>query len=529
MAEEFTDFVVGKIRDADTVEDAEGNAKRILGVDAPESGTPAGEAATDFAKYAIESHGLRVKETGRKGYYGRDLVETKLGDTDTGFAEFLIRQGHARPVGGSEDDEKNNLAEAASSAARVTGLQDRGVQNPYDIDLSGETASNFSPTGGSFTNAVGRAVDNVQQLGYSAANVGAMALGDLFGTEVLDTWGEEGLRRNMVEAAMNPATIEKWDDVDDLSTGFTYVVETLGEQLPNIATLLGTGGVGFLVKGGASKLVQAGIQKKLAQLALKQGNKIQVAKVAQGGSSGFTAGVAAGSFGFGTGEIGNELRDAGIDSPVTALIGAVPFAALDTLGFQSTIGRLFRGIDKDIATQSVKDIARSTFKAAGVGAAAESSTEMLQEVITLSARAFHDPTFEIFSDENLARIKEAGIKAGIVGGLLGGGSTAVNKVVGKLSQPPAPPAETVEPTDSAEAIPPPAAAAVGVTTFPQRSTDYGYIPDEATVPAQEVFPDAPADAVVSIRGMLEQEIEPALVANENRINAFEALKVCLSS
>lgn len=529
MAEDgFTKFLASKVRDADTFEGPGGEPKRILGIDAPESGTPAGEAATDFTKKLLAAKEISAKESGKKGYYGRDLVEVKIDDTDQPLGAHLARLGYARPVGGSEFDDEINRAETASTAARVLGVQERGVQNAYDIDLSGATATDLGSRAGTFGKAVGRGVDQVQQLGYSALNVGAMALGDLFGTEVLDSWGEEGLRRNMIEAAMNPAEVQTWDDVENLSTGFTYVLEALGEQLPNIATLVGTGGAGALVKGGVSKLVQAGIQKKLAQLALKQGNNLQVAKIVKGGS-GFTPGIAAGSYVMGTGEIGNELREAGIDSPGTALLGAVPFAALDTLGFQTTIGRLFKGIDKDIATQSVKDIARSTFRAAGIGAAAESSTEMLQEVITLSARAFHDPTFEIFSDENLARIKEAGIKAGIVGGVFGGGATAINKTVGKLTQPPVAPAETDAVTTPSEATPPPPPPGGGVTTFPQRDTDYGYIPDEATVPAQELFEDAPPNAVVSIRGMLEQEIEPQLAKAETQINAYEALRSCLAS
>jgi len=529
MAENgFKKFLAGKVRDADTFEDESGEGLRLLGVDAPEAGTPGGEAATSFVKSALDKRQLELKDTGRTGYYGRKLVEGKFSDAETPLGAHMISLGHARPSPGSEFDELNNLAESSSTTSRVLGLQDRGVQNEIDLDLSGNKASDFRSRRGTFGKAVGRGVDNVQQLGYSAANVGAMALGDLFGTEILDSWGEEGLKRNMIEAAMNPAEVQTWDDVDSLSTGFTYVLEALGEQLPNIATLVGTGGVGAAAKFGVSKAVQAGIQKKLSQLALKQGNKMQVAKMTKG-SSGFTPGIAAGSFGFGTGEIGNELRDAGIDSPATALLGAIPFAALDTLGFQSTIGRLFKGINKDIATQSVKDIARSTFRAAGLGAAAESSTEMLQEVITLSARAFHDPTFEIFSDENLARIKEAGIKAGIVGGVLGGGSQAAVSTVGKLTQPAAPSTETEGATAPPGATPPPAAPAAGVTTFAQRDSNFEYIPDEATVPAQSVFEDAPADAVLSIKGMLKEEIEPALAANENQINAYEALKACLAS
>jgi len=398
-------FLVKNVIDADTIRDAEGTPKRLLGFDAPETGTPAGDDATEFAKKVIAEHGIEFKDSGRKGYYGRDLASARLADTGTDLAEFLVSQGYARPSFGGEDDQAVMDAESAFNVANVLGhTPDRADERT--IDLSSRRATKVMPNPDDvFTNSLARGIDNLQNLGYSASNIGAMALGDLFGTEVMDEWGMEGLKRNVLEAAVNPATIEKWDDVDGLADTYTYIVEALGEQAPNILSFIGTGGIGGVVKYGAGKAVKAGIAKKLHGLALTQGGLItkaqraQLAKKMPGKGQfgkGQKAGVAAAAYTMGVGEVGNELREGGIDSPLTALVAAVPFAALDTLAFQSHIGK---------------------------------------EVITLSARAFHDPTFEIFSDENLARIKEAGIKAGIVGGVAGGGTTAIQSAYGKLTAP----------------------------------------------------------------------------------------------
>ena len=588
---DFGTFVASKVRDADTFEDETGAPKRVLGIDAPESGTPAGEESTRFAKHVLERVGVESKDSGKKGHYGRDLTEFKLKDRNTGFGEHLIRMGHARRTGGSEFDAANALAETAANTANVLGLQEDRTSNDYKFDLSGETASDFRPRDGTFGNSLDRGADKFQELMYSAGNVGAMALGDMFGTEVMDEWGMEGLERNATEAALNPAEIAEWDDVDGLADTYTYIVEALGEQAINIVSLLGTGGVGAGIKAGLGQVAKAGIAKKFSQLALKQGNKLkpsqlgaqaqELAQVGKAGISGQTAGVAAGSYAMGVGEIGNELREGGIDSPLTALIGGVPFAALDTIGFQNTIGRLFKGIDKGIATQSVKDIAQNVFRAAGLGAAAESSTEMLQEVISLSARAYHDPSFEIFSDENLHRIREAGIKAGIVGAVGGGGATAANQIYQKAFPgaseedqlkaalaalqadpnapptgggvatvegasnigpegpvgPPPPPAGPQPPSDAVATgeepavtgDQPPVAEEFAPSAFPQRDSEYGYIPDEATVPAESIYEGAPPSAMVSIRGMLEEEIEPQMKQAETSINAYEALRKCLAS
>ena len=580
---------VGRVKDADTFESTDGGSHRILGIDAPETGTPAGDAATAFSRALFEgAKEGTVTPTGKKGYYGRELSNASVDGADV--AEVTVRAGHARPVAGDSFSEALGLAETGAITAEFLGLQEPRVDNKYVLDVGGHKAQDFRTRGGTFGRSVDRGVDKFQELMYSAGNVGAMALGDMFGTEVMDEWGMEGLERNATEAALNPAEIAEWDDVDGLADTYTYIVEALGEQAINIVSLLGTGGVGAGVKAGLGQVAKAGIAKKFSQLALKQGNKLkpsqlgaqaqELAQVGKAGISGQTAGVAAGSYAMGVGEIGNELREGGIDSPLTALIGGVPFAALDTIGFQNTIGRLFKGIDKGIATQSVKDIAQNVFRAAGLGAAAESSTEMLQEVISLSARAYHDPSFEIFSDENLHRIREAGIKAGIVGAVGGGGATAANQTFQKAfpgaseedqlkaalaalqadpNAPPTgggvatvegasnigpegpvgpPPPGTPTPENAAsqpinrnarQAEQPPVAEEFAPSAFPQRDSEYGYIPDEATVPAESIYEGAPPSAMVSIRGMLEEEIEPQMKQAETSINAYEALRKCLAS
>ena len=69
----------------------------------------------------------------------------------------------------------------------------------------------------------------------------------------------------------------------------------------------------------------------------------------------------------------------------------------------------------------------------------------------------------------------------------------------------------------------------GPPAFSQRDTDYEYIPTEATVPASEVIEDGPEDQQASIRGMLESYVEPQMTAIESKINAHEALRMCLAS
>ena len=555
-------LLLQRLRDADTAVAQDGSVHRLYGVDAPELSTEEGVAASILADKL--ARGAHAEPTGIIDRYGRHVSNIEL-EGGRQMAEVLIERGLAHHSKYARGEQNLAEAQARRTSAQALGFATPNLVNQDPTDISGTRPMNVRERGGEFERAMARGGDTLQQLIFSAGNVGASFIGDMIGTEALDEWGLEGLEHNVIEAALNPATVESWDDVESLSTLTDYIVEAFGEQVPNLLSLIGTGGVGGLA---AKQAVKAGVGKRLAQLALKTKNVSELAKamqkgnvaIAQAQKVGNLGGVAAGSYVMGVGENGQELREAGIDSPGTALAGGVPFALLDTIGFQQTIGRLFRGIDTRIATQSVKDIGKSVFKAAGFGTAAESSTEMLQEVITLSARALHDPTFEIFSDENLARIKEAGIKAGIVGGLLGGGATGVNKATSALLQREAPeilpdetptqPEGTTTDMFSGEAtigavpqeeIVAEAAAEVSPDQlglqfqdqldldFGVRDTDYGYIPDNVSTAANVVYSSiSPEENVPLQTKAVLQHIDTELSGFESRIRAHDAFLQCLS-
>jgi hypothetical protein len=534
---DWAESVLSRVKDADTIVDNDDKTHRIKGVNAPETGTPAGEAATSWAKEVLSKNPVEVVESGKQGHYGRELSDIKFKDTGNDYAETLVRKGHAIASGRGPENAHLQQAETQATVNEVLGLQERQPSNNYQIDYSDQEATDLRQPGGTFRRAFNRGIDTTQAMGSSAVN----ALGNLIGSDTLEAWGEEGLKQNLIEAALNPAEIQSYEDIEDFNDAFTYAVEALGEQGANLLTTLGIGGAG----AGA---IKATIGKKFLQNAtrdavkLKKAYKQQLKESTKKGindpdlvnpgsvnamaaktaaenkaksklyNNAMLPGVAASSYGMGVGEINSELLEAGVeDRAATAFTAAVPFAALDTFGFQQTIGRLFKGIDKDIATQTVKDIGGAIFKSIGIGSAAEATTEMLQEVITLSARAYHDPTFEIFSEENLQRIKEAGVKAAIVGGTLGGSVTGVNKAVGKLTAPKVPESDPYE----------------GLTNFPKRDNDYSYFQEAGiNVDGAEISQDL-AGSEVELTAALET-VDENLNSLEKEINVYEAFRRCLS-
>ena len=102
----------------------------------------------------------------------------------------------------------------------------------------GNTSAGESPRGSTFGNAVSRGTDSLQASLYGAAD----ALGRLTGVDALATWGEEGVKRNLAEAALRPAKVESWDDVDSLGA--------LGTKMGDLGINIATFALGRAERGG---------------------------------------------------------------------------------------------------------------------------------------------------------------------------------------------------------------------------------------------------------------------------------------
>lgn len=410
--------------DGDTLVEPDGTRTRIAGVDSPETfkvkagkvqfGQPGAQTATDILREQVAADPtLETKPTGETSYDRQvgSLVDAQGND----LSQYLVGVGAARPTRFSDqaqiDAESTALARSQGIGEIIDNPAARADQQRMQDSLNVKGATTFDPFNGAqamrgndlntFGAAANRGADQTQGLLYSAAN----AFGEATGVDAIAKWGEAGFKQQMLEAAANPPKLESFDDVKSLSDFGTYVVEALGEQLPNIALMATGAGVGA---GTAGLMARATIGKAVL---------------------GRLAGTSAASYPLAVGEVQQELKGAGIDAPGTAFVAGIPIAALDAVGFEAMIGRFFGKASKEVSHGIIKEVSAGLMKSAGVGAATEVPTEMAQELLAISAHAYHDPSFEIFSDENVARIKEAGVKAGIVGAVAGGGGGVVHSAV----------------------------------------------------------------------------------------------------
>ena len=283
--------------------------------------------------------------------------------------------------------------------------------------------------GNAFTTSFARGTDNLQASLYAASSI----IGELSGFDAISEWGEEGMYRNLIEAAENPPEIHSWDDWDTLSEFGTYWAEALGEQAPQILGDLAVGTAATLAAGPAGGLSTIGtrvagragltVARKAAfgkALKRKMGDKAyQKFAVALGQApkvGAFGAGMFASNVAQNAGETQQRFKREGIEAPGTALTAGAVKGALDTL---APLQLLSIARKAGVPANTIPELIYGITAKAGITAGVEGVTEAAQTVIDHIAQRIHDPDFELFSESAWKEIKEASIKGALVGGTIG--------------------------------------------------------------------------------------------------------------
>jgi len=183
------------------------------------------------------------------------------------------------------------------------------------------------------------------------------------------------------------------DTAENVSRLGTYVAETFGEGLPQLAPTVAAG----LATGGIATV--AGLGATAARVAS-------------------LAGAFMPSYTMAAGEQYGELTRQGVPEsqarPI-ALAAGLPIAALDVLPLERLIGHAAR--------PGAGSLARRIARAAVVGVATEAPTEAAQEAIGLGVQAAVTGR-PLLTQEAALQVAEAGVAGGIVGGGVGAGFPA---------------------------------------------------------------------------------------------------------
>ena len=275
---------------------------------------------------------------------------------------------------------------------------------------------------GFFTEFGRGTVRGVRGLKTEGLGLGAV-FADLFGAD--ETALELGAlaQANQLEIQQTiPRAVEFENAFDSPGNFALFAASALGEQVPVIASIILSGGIGGLVGRLIGKRL---ISRGMADLTLQKfGTRGAVAGVVTGATAIETGATATEQFGA-VGEISPGVAlSAGIAKG--ALEAIVPFALARSL-------RILPGQADDLLARIAGALDRIPSRVGRAGVAAlvagpiEGTTEFLQEAIDIAARDFVDANFDALSPDTRDRLLEAAFTGALVGTIFGGIGGAVSQ------------------------------------------------------------------------------------------------------
>jgi hypothetical protein len=238
---------------------------------------------------------------------------------------------------------------------------------------------------------------------------------------------DEYAKRQLEEAAVKEAALpapvfESYKDVGGIGDAAKFVLETVGEQVPNLGMALGTA----LTGGAAAPALLGG--RALATKAATEAAKREAAKlVAKQSAAGQFAGAAFGSYALNAPEVfQNIYQETGEFAPGTALLFGAAAASLDSILPAAIAKNISAPVKAEVAKKMLlrSGMKPSVLRSAGVGlakgAGLEGVTEGAQEAISIAAERLIDDNPDIFGSKEFDRIMESAVRGAAAGGAFGG-------------------------------------------------------------------------------------------------------------
>ena len=242
-------------------------------------------------------------------------------------------------------------------------------------------------------------------------------------------------------AANNPAEFQSYKEVEGVGNAVKFGLQVVGEQVPNLLSIIGTGGVGSaiakktaekqakkLIAKRADEVIDASELKKLRRT--KAGEKLIEQVGNKAAKKALYASTFMGSYALNAPEVFNNIRErTGSFAPGTSLLAGAIAASLDSiLPYQvskaiSQNPLLRQEVVKKILAKSgaKPSVLRGLAWGTGKAAALEGATEGGQEAISIIAEHIvMDNWDDLFDNEEMDRIVESIVQGSIGGGPFGG-------------------------------------------------------------------------------------------------------------
>ena len=205
-----------------------------------------------------------------------------------------------------------------------------------------------------------------------------------------------------------PPRVPSFRDIENVKDANSYLLATIGEQIPQMGlTALGGGVGGAISKQGIKKLAQ----RNAVELTEKEAGKVLSRGIFGGGYVTSASQTVPESY--------FNLLEQGEDRASTSVALGALKSGLDVLPQLEVLKKILGPRASDVVGDALfARVAKQGVKT-GVG---EGVTEATQEGIDILAEKFILDNQELFSPENIDRLIEAGLKGTIGGGVFGAGA-----------------------------------------------------------------------------------------------------------
>ena len=257
-------------------------------------------------------------------------------------------------------------------------------------------------------------IDNLQATGYGFAAL----IADFSGSEKLGNWFLDQYLRNIEEAQKNGTHLPGIEDIDwsNPTQVLSKLGALIGEAMPSIALMIGTGGIVGLVAKSAAK---HGIKKFAADRVLSKGAQKIINKAANKGRA---IGAYGSAMGMETGSIYGDVAEAGKrdwKAQLGSLAGGTIAGALEAFYPLKLMRKLGMGkagsktlkssLLKNSAGQNLKNIGKELLS----GGLTEGSTEGMQFIV-------EEVTQDLIKEGHLPDYKSEEFKLGLLNSIVAG-------------------------------------------------------------------------------------------------------------
>ena len=332
------------------------------------------------------------------GYFGRPLITVRNPET----GEII-----------------NEVMNTPENNAMFYSKYNQKTYSDGVIALSNAQRSFSKSVGEGFWDSMGKGIssgiDNLQATGYGFAAL----IVDATGKEELGTWFLDQYLRNIQEAQANGASLPGIEDVDwsNPTQVLSKLGSLIGEAMPSIALMIGTGGfAGMIAKGAATR----GVAKFGADKVMSKGAQKIINKAANRGRG---VGAYGAAMGMETGSIYGNVTEEGENRDFKGIAGSLaggtiagaleafyPLKLLRKLGMGKGGSKVLKqSLLKNSAGQNLKNIGKELLS----GGLTEGTTEGMQFIV-------EEVTQDLIKEGHLPDYKSKEFQLGLLNSIVAG-------------------------------------------------------------------------------------------------------------